>query len=97
MRETTTSRGYGARWQRMRLLVLNRDGWRCWRCGGPAREVHHLRPISRHGASYDPRHLGAACHPCNLAVRELPARQGKRARVGGAVPRRVVHGGAIEV
>jgi 5-methylcytosine-specific restriction protein A len=92
---TTTEKGYGHRWQRVRLLVLNRDGWRCWRCGGPAREVHHLRPVSRYGVSYDPRHLVAACHPCNLAVRELPARQGKGR--DGVVPRRLVHLGAIEV
>jgi 5-methylcytosine-specific restriction endonuclease McrA len=96
---TTTARGYGRKWQVVRLLVLNRDQWRCWRCGGPAREVHHLRAISRYGPSYDPRYLVAACHPCNLAVRE-PNPSDRRPRfldASGRPPRSKVYPGAIDM
>jgi 5-methylcytosine-specific restriction endonuclease McrA len=32
-RPSTTERGYGGPWQRVRPLVFARDGWRCCRCG----------------------------------------------------------------
>ena len=51
-----------------RLLALNCDQHRDWQCGGPTGEVHHLDPISRYGPSYDPRHLVAACHACNIGA-----------------------------
>jgi hypothetical protein len=44
-----------------------RDGWRCQVpegetiCGAPARELDHIRPLSRGGAWFDPSNLRMAC------------------------------------
>lgn len=63
-------------WRKLRLLVLNRDGWRCqlqlpaWgpgpnqRCQTTADCAHHTRGRTTTGD--DPRYLVAACTPCNL-------------------------------
>src|SRR5690349_13460202 len=78
------SRGWAGgstrRWRRIRREVLDRDGWRCrlaipgtWvtrdgktqACLVAADCVHHTRGKA-HGD--DPRHLIAACTPCNLKV-----------------------------
>jgi hypothetical protein len=59
-----------ARWQRLRLAVLRRDGGRCQirgrRCTGTATTVHHVLPSSTHPhLFFDPSNLQAACKPCN--------------------------------
>jgi 5-methylcytosine-specific restriction endonuclease McrA len=74
--------GVSARqWQRVRLTVLDRDGWKCqiktpgvWRtmkgeerrCMINADCVHHTLGIQKTGM--DTRYLVAACTPCNLKV-----------------------------
>jgi 5-methylcytosine-specific restriction protein A len=63
-RGTTTERGYGAPWRQLRLLVLDRDGYRCRWCGGPANSVDHITPKTE-GGTDDPGNLAAACLPCN--------------------------------
>lgn len=56
-------------WSEIRLLVLNRDGWRCAYCGcelraGENAQVDHLNP--RHnGGGDDLWNLVAACDKCN--------------------------------
>lgn len=56
-------------WRRVRLLVLERDGWRCRirgpRCEGRANEVDHIVPKDAGGAALDPINLRAACQTCN--------------------------------
>ena len=43
-----------SRWQRIRRAVLDRDGWRCTKCGQPGRlHVHHIRPLERGGGNED--------------------------------------------
>jgi 5-methylcytosine-specific restriction endonuclease McrA len=61
-----------AAWQRLRRLVLERDGYACRiqgpRCRGFANTVHHVRPSSQHPELFwEPENLEAACGPCNYA------------------------------
>ncbi len=45
-------RFYGSRlWKRMRLAVMERDGWRCRHCGDYLRRlvVHHVKPAIQFG------------------------------------------------
>ena len=58
-----------ATWRRVRVFVLNRDGWKC-KIGGPkclgwANEVDHVISRADGGPMFDPRNLRAACKPCN--------------------------------
>jgi 5-methylcytosine-specific restriction endonuclease McrA len=64
-RPTPAQRGYNASWRRLRVEVLERDGWRCAYCGRPAEAVDHVVPASRGGDFYDPDNLVAACRSCN--------------------------------
>jgi 5-methylcytosine-specific restriction endonuclease McrA len=48
----------------VRAKVLERDGWVCHWCGGPARSVDHLIPLIAGGPSTEDN-LVAACGPCN--------------------------------
>jgi 5-methylcytosine-specific restriction endonuclease McrA len=63
---TTTARGLGHHWRRLRLAVLRRDGYRCHWCGGRAATVDHIVARVEGGARYDPRNLVASCTRCNL-------------------------------
>ena len=65
MKASPTRRGYGADWQRIRLVVLERDGNRCHWCGRSATTVDHVRPLCAGGARLDPANLVAACVGCN--------------------------------
>ena len=35
------------RWERVRLECLDRDGWRCQRCGAYGKECDHVVPLDR--------------------------------------------------
>jgi hypothetical protein len=52
------------RWKKLRITILNRDGWTCTYCGGVANEVDHIIPLKR-GGSDDPDNLTSACRTCN--------------------------------
>ena len=54
-----------ARWRRLRLQILARDGWRCHWCKGPANQVDHIKPLVEGGQPYAPNNLVAACIRCN--------------------------------
>ena len=54
-----------SRWRKTRLVVLARDGNRCYLCGGVATEVDHVWPVGRGGEEFDPENLAAACRRCN--------------------------------
>lgn len=64
-----------AAWKKVRVLVLERDGYRCQilasRCTHQATEVDHIVPIRSGGAMYDPRNLRAACRACNNGRRNV--------------------------
>lgn len=76
--------GSDTRWRRFRLTILERDQWTCTLqldgCTTRAEHVHHIHPLSRSGAKYDPGNCAAACAPCNL-------KQGDRAPVPQPEPR----------
>ena len=53
-------------WERLRRLVLDRDGWRCQSCGRAGRlEVDHVRSLWQ-GGDNDPENLQALCIACHL-------------------------------
>jgi len=60
-------------WRKVRLAVLERDGWQCQlrlpRCRGTATEADHIVDWRQGGDPYDPTNLRAACKPCNVAQR----------------------------
>ena len=69
-RGTTTQRGYGAEWQRVRRLILDRDRWICYLCNkklsGSDATVDHIIPLSiNKDLGLDPSNLAACCRSCN--------------------------------
>jgi 5-methylcytosine-specific restriction endonuclease McrA len=53
-------------WKKLRLRILNRDGWICFWCGSEANTCDHVIPVAR-GGSDDPDNLVAACKRCNFS------------------------------
>lgn len=58
----------GAHWRRVRLIVLERAGYRCEfpGCLAPATTVDHIVPVA-YGGTNDLANLRAACLPHNSA------------------------------
>lgn len=60
---------YGHTWRKLRLVILERDDYRCQirgeHCEGAANEVDHIVPLHAGGAWYEPENLRAACGTCN--------------------------------
>jgi 5-methylcytosine-specific restriction endonuclease McrA len=56
-------------WQRLRLLILDRDGWQCQvhgsMCTHHASVVDHITARADGGDCWDPANLRAACVQCN--------------------------------
>ncbi len=70
-KESRHARGYGAAWTRLRLLILERDGYicRCAECRKTGRlrvatEVDHRIPKAK-GGTDDPANLQAIAKPCH--------------------------------
>lgn len=59
-----------AAWKRLSDMVLARDGYVCWMCGGRATTADHRIPRSQGGAIWDPENCAAACGPCNSGRRD---------------------------
>ena len=58
----------GKRWAAVRRLVLERDGWRCRKCGKAGRlEADHVKPLHRGGAPFDPDNLQTLCREHHIA------------------------------
>lgn len=66
----TWQKGSTRAWRRKRLLVLERDGYRCQLklegCTGRATHVHHT--VGREVSGDNIAHLVASCAACNLKV-----------------------------
>jgi hypothetical protein len=63
------------RWQKKRLLVLERAGWQCESCGDEKStlHVHHKQYIKgREPWEYDENQLAALCECCHEATHETP-------------------------
>ena len=55
-------------WGKVRLQVLERDSWRCQKCGKAGRlEADHRIPLEDGGALYDLDNLQALCRSCHIA------------------------------
>ena len=54
-------------WERVRRVVLDRDAWRCQRCGGYGNEADHIQPLEQGGAMFDPANLQCLCRGCHIA------------------------------
>ena len=55
------------KWARVRLVVLERDGWRCRTCGKAGRlEVDHVTPLHEGGAVFDLSNLQTLCKRCHF-------------------------------
>jgi 5-methylcytosine-specific restriction endonuclease McrA len=65
MRGTSAARGYGARWQRLRLLVLHEQPvCETPGCGHMASDVDHIVAKAK-GGSDERSNLRALCHSCH--------------------------------
>jgi hypothetical protein len=68
-RGSRQSRGYGAEWDKLRLVILQRDLYRCRLClprVTAAHAVDHIVP--KHlGGTDEPSNLQAICKPCHDA------------------------------
>ena len=73
-------RGQQGRWRRLRRTVLDRDNWRCVRCGFPDRlEVHHIKPLWKGGARFDADNCETLCRGCHIAEHAKPSRPDRAA------------------
>lgn len=64
-RGSRIERGYDKRWQKLRLLILNRDPL-CQICGkAPATEVDHIVAMAKGGSRDDEDNLRGVCRPCH--------------------------------
>lgn len=59
--------GNASEWIAMHDAVFIRDGNKCRICGGPAEEVHHIRPRFLKGHNH-PRNLISLCRNCHDEV-----------------------------
>ena len=63
-RASSTARGYGVRWRRLRLSILARDFWICQVCERAGNEVDHIQPKYR-GGTDDGSNLQTICRDCH--------------------------------
>jgi 5-methylcytosine-specific restriction protein A len=63
-RGSSTARGYGSDWQRLRLWFLCRNPL-CKHCGKPAEDIDHIRPLRAGGARLDQANLQSLCRACH--------------------------------
>jgi 5-methylcytosine-specific restriction protein A len=63
-RGSSASRGYGARWRKLRAWHLLHNPV-CRQCGQPASEVHHIVAIAKGGEVLDPNNLASLCKSCH--------------------------------
>jgi hypothetical protein len=55
------------KWKKLRITILDRDGWQCATCGGPAHTVDHIIPRVKGGDMWAPDNLQSMCKSCNSA------------------------------
>ncbi|MEV6674790.1 HNH endonuclease signature motif containing protein [Streptomyces sp. NPDC051162] len=66
-----------AGWTSLRLRILRRDAYTCYRCGSPkASEVDHVVSVAA-GGSDDPLNLAAICRSCHRAKTLNEAQAGR--------------------
>lgn len=85
-RGTSTERGYGAAWRKIRDAVMRRDHWLCQPCQRKSKvtaatEVDHILPKSQ-GGTDEGDNLQAICSACHKAKTQAEAAeaQGRRTK-----------------
>ncbi|MCW8884153.1 MAG: HNH endonuclease [Motiliproteus sp.] len=78
--KTTTQRGYGHAWRKLRKQAMNRDSWLCQAClemgrVTPATEVDHVIPKAD-GGTDRLSNLRAICKPCHQDKTQQDSRGG---------------------
>ena len=53
------------KWKKLRITILDRDGWLCAMCNRPAHTVDHIIPRVKGGDMWSPDNLQAMCKSCN--------------------------------
>jgi len=53
------------KWAKLRITILDRDGWQCAICNGPANTVDHIVPRVKGGDMWSPDNLQSMCKSCN--------------------------------
>lgn len=84
--KSSTERGYGADWERMREETLKADDYLCRPCRSqgiltPATEVDHIVPKAK-GGTDAPANRQSLCHECHKA-KTLAERTGGGSKVQG--------------
>jgi len=69
-KSSSAQRGYDYSWQRIRKLVLDRDGWVCYICnkklaGSDATVDHIISLKDNYELRLDSKNLAACCRSCN--------------------------------
>lgn len=75
--KSSTKRGYGGRWRKLRDQVMRRDKWLCQEClrqgrATPAHAVDHIVNKAE-GGSDSPDNLQALCRTCHQAKTQQEA------------------------
>ena len=53
------------KWKKIRITVLDRDGWQCAICNRPADSVDHIFPRVKGGSMWALDNLQSLCKSCN--------------------------------
>lgn len=83
-RGTSTERGYGTKWRKLRKLAMDRDDWLCQPCQRkgiitPATECDHITPKAQ-GGTDKLDNLQGICGECHKAKTETEAAQAQGRR-----------------
>ena len=63
-----TERAIGSgKWKKLRITILDRDGWQCVVCNRPAHTVDHIIPRVKGGNMWATDNLQSMCKSCNSA------------------------------
>jgi 5-methylcytosine-specific restriction endonuclease McrA len=53
------------KWKKLRITILDRDGWQCAICHRPAHTVDHIIPRVKGGPMWTESNLQSLCKSCN--------------------------------
>lgn len=67
-------------WQIVRCAVLDRDNYRCKKCGRPGREVDHIKP-KKLGGTDDLSNLQTLCSNCHTKKTKKDVETIRRMRI----------------
>lgn len=78
---SSSERGYGSYWRKLRLSVLRRDGYLCQVCrAADASEVDHIVPKSS-GGTDEPDNLQAICRVCHAKKTQKEAKNAQKQQI----------------